>query len=173
MEIRTTFRKKLQDIQDELLAMGSMVEKAIVRSVEALKQRDQEAAREIVERDQEINAKRFEIEDACLFLIASQPFALEYNRIYSVSPRLVGFLKRGLTHTLLQQTDLEDTSLFQKFFHIPLGLQNSLIEGVSYLHLLLVELRGFCEKGVLYFLRQRSNLYAFLPPRLTHRGRFY
>ena len=40
MEIRASFHKRLQAIQDEVLAMGSMVEKAIERSVEALKNRD-------------------------------------------------------------------------------------------------------------------------------------
>ena len=40
MEIRAVFHKKLREIQDDILAMGSMVEKAISRSIEALKKRD-------------------------------------------------------------------------------------------------------------------------------------
>ena len=39
MEIRTTFHKKLREIQDDVLIMGSMVEKAINRSMEALVKR--------------------------------------------------------------------------------------------------------------------------------------
>ena len=40
MEIRTIFHKKLREIQDDVLAMGSMVEKATSHSIEALKERD-------------------------------------------------------------------------------------------------------------------------------------
>jgi len=40
MEIRTTFHKNLRGIQDEVLVMGNMVEKAILHSVEALKERN-------------------------------------------------------------------------------------------------------------------------------------
>ena len=39
MEIRTVFHKKLREIQDDVLAMGSMVEKATSYSIEALKER--------------------------------------------------------------------------------------------------------------------------------------
>ncbi|MEA3345318.1 MAG: phosphate signaling complex protein PhoU [Chloroflexota bacterium] len=82
---RSTFDQELQKLQDEVLALGSMVEKAVIHSVEALKQRDQEAAREIIQTDQEINAKRFEIEDACLFLVASQqPVAKDLRLIAAV-----------------------------------------------------------------------------------------
>jgi phosphate transport system protein len=54
MEIRTTFHKRLRKIQDDVLVMGSMVEKAIERSIEALKKRDQELAGKIIEDDQAI-----------------------------------------------------------------------------------------------------------------------
>ncbi|MBE9478149.1 MAG: phosphate transport system regulatory protein PhoU, partial [Chloroflexi bacterium] len=66
MEIRTTFHKRLRKIQDDVLVMGSMVEKAIERSIEALKKRDQELAGKIIEDDQAINRKRFSIEEKCV-----------------------------------------------------------------------------------------------------------
>ena len=82
---RATFDRELHKLQDEVLVLGSMVEKAVIRSVEALKQRDHEVAREIIQGDQEINAKRFEIEDACLFLVASQqPLAEDLRLIAAV-----------------------------------------------------------------------------------------
>jgi hypothetical protein len=37
METRTAFHKKLREIQDDILAIGSMVNKAILRSIESLK----------------------------------------------------------------------------------------------------------------------------------------
>ncbi len=85
MEIRTNFHKKLQDIQDELLAMGSMVEKAISRSIKALKNRDLKLANQVIADDQKINEKRFEIEETCIQLIATQqPMAGDLRTLISV-----------------------------------------------------------------------------------------
>jgi len=85
MTIRTTFHKQLRDIQDELLAMGSMVEKAIGRSMEALKKRDMELARQVIAEDVKINQKRFDLEERCIQLIATQqPMASDLRRIIGV-----------------------------------------------------------------------------------------
>jgi len=85
MEIRTVFHKKLREIQDDILAMGSMVEKATSRSIEALKNRDLEMAQQIIADDQKINRKRFEIEEKCVQLIATQqPIASDLRAIICV-----------------------------------------------------------------------------------------
>jgi len=85
MEIRTTFHKKLREIQDDILTMGSMVSKAILRSIDALKNRDMELARQIIADDQKINHKRFEIEEKCIELIATQqPMASDLRIIIAV-----------------------------------------------------------------------------------------
>ena len=85
MEIRTNFHKKLSIIQNEVLAMGSMVAKAITRSIEALKDRDLELARQVIADDKTINSKRFEVEEACLQLIATQqPMAIDLRTIIAV-----------------------------------------------------------------------------------------
>jgi len=72
MEMRTAFHRKLREIQDDILVMGSMAGKAIVRSVESLKKRDLDLAHQIITDDQNINSKRFEIEEKCIQLIATQ-----------------------------------------------------------------------------------------------------
>jgi phosphate transport system protein len=85
MEIRTTFHKKLREIQDEVLVMGSMVEKALISSVKALKERDLELAHQIITDDLKVNRKRFEIEEKCIQLIATQqPMASDLRTIISV-----------------------------------------------------------------------------------------
>jgi phosphate transport system protein len=85
MEIRATFHKQLREIQDDVLAMGSMVEKATSRSIEALKKRDLDMAREIINDDLKINGKRFEIEEKCIELIATQqPMASDLRTIVCV-----------------------------------------------------------------------------------------
>lgn len=69
---RDTFDKKIQQIKDEILLLGSMVEQATLDSVEAFKNRDLEAAKRVIEEDQPINDKRYAIENAILILFATQ-----------------------------------------------------------------------------------------------------
>jgi phosphate transport system protein len=85
MEIRTGFHKKLKEIQDDILVMGSMVSKSIARATEALQNRDLKQAQQIIEDDQKINQKRFEIEEKCIQLIATQqPMASDLRTLISV-----------------------------------------------------------------------------------------
>ena len=85
MEIRGAFHKRLREVQDDVLSMGSMVSEAILRSIEALKNRDMDIAREIITNDQKINHKRFEIEEKCIQLIATQqPMASDLRIIVAV-----------------------------------------------------------------------------------------
>ena len=70
---RETFDRELQRLQDEVLVLGSLVEKAIVESVEVLKRRDLDGARRLIAEDRRvINEKRFAIESEALTLIATQ-----------------------------------------------------------------------------------------------------
>ncbi len=49
--MRKTFETEIQQLKDELLLLGSMVEQQILGSVEALKKRDVDASRRIQETD--------------------------------------------------------------------------------------------------------------------------
>jgi len=85
MEIRSMYHKKLREIQDEVLVMGGLVSEAILRSIEALKNRDMDLAEQIVTGDQKINDLRFEIEEKCIQLIVTQqPIANELRIIIAV-----------------------------------------------------------------------------------------
>jgi phosphate transport system protein len=65
--------------------MGSMVEKALERSMDALKNRNLEMARQVIEDDAKINQKRFDIEEKCVELIATQqPMASDLRVIIAV-----------------------------------------------------------------------------------------
>ncbi len=86
MEIRTVFHKKLREIQDDVLLMGSMVEKAILSSIQALKERDLGLAEQVIADDKNINNKRFEIENKCIQLIVTQqPMASDMRFIMAVA----------------------------------------------------------------------------------------
>jgi len=72
MAIRKTFDHEIQQAKDEILLLGSMVEEAVIASMDALKKRDLPASEAIYEKDQKINEKRFEIENKVMILIATQ-----------------------------------------------------------------------------------------------------
>jgi phosphate transport system protein len=83
--LRESFERDLQRLQDEVLALGSMVEDAIIESVESLKQRDREKARRLIAQDRIFNEKRFAIEDDTLVLIATQqPMAGDLRTLAAV-----------------------------------------------------------------------------------------
>jgi len=85
MEMRAAFHKSLREIQYEILVMGSMASKAIIRSIEALKNRNLELAHQTIADDQKINDKRFEIEERCIELIATQqPMATDLRIITAI-----------------------------------------------------------------------------------------
>lgn len=82
---RETLDRSIQEVLDEVMVLGSMVEQAIQASVESLKQRDIEASYRIYFSDNEINAKHFEIEDTCIVLIATQqPMAKDLRLLAAV-----------------------------------------------------------------------------------------
>lgn len=82
---RETFERDLQQLEDELLTLGSRVEQAITDSVAILKRRDREAAERLVEQDRELNEKRYELEARALTLIATQqPMAGDLRTIAAI-----------------------------------------------------------------------------------------
>jgi phosphate transport system protein len=63
MSTRVVFDQELQALCDNLLRLGSMVDSAISRSIQALKERDQSLAQHIIADDGAINELRFKIEE--------------------------------------------------------------------------------------------------------------
>ncbi|MFN8405280.1 MAG: PhoU domain-containing protein [Anaerolineales bacterium] len=68
--LRKTFENEIQQLKDDVLQLGSMVEQAILDSVEALKKRDVKASEKVFQEDQQVNQKRFDIENK---LMVSSP----------------------------------------------------------------------------------------------------
>lgn len=85
MDNRDTFHKLLLEDKAEVEVMGGMVEKALSRSIEALKKRDLNLAHQIIGDDTRIDEKRFEIEKKSIELIATQqPVASDLNAIVAI-----------------------------------------------------------------------------------------
>ena len=91
---RETLDRKTQELLDEILVLGSMVQDAILNSVDSLKKRDLKAAKKIYKQDKEINRKRFEIENEALILIATQQPMARDLRVMASILEIAGELER-------------------------------------------------------------------------------
>ncbi len=82
---RELFEKRLREMQEDVLIMSSMVEKAIQRSVEALRTRDRDLSNAVISDDAAINAKRYELEEKCIHTIAlQQPMAADLRVLVAI-----------------------------------------------------------------------------------------
>ena len=82
---RAVFERQLNEVQEDMLVMASMVETAIAQSMEALKNRDLPLAQRIIDNDKKINQKRYDAEEKCIELISLQaPLASDLRTIISV-----------------------------------------------------------------------------------------
>lgn len=93
--LRETLDRKLQNLIDEILVIDSMVETALVESVNALKNRDLKLAQQIYNNDELINQKRFELENDIIITIATtQPVMASDLRLIASVLEVVGELER-------------------------------------------------------------------------------
>ena len=69
---REIFQSHIKELEQDMISMSEMVIKAINHSVEALKTQNIEEAKRIVANDALINKKRWDIEEKCIALIATQ-----------------------------------------------------------------------------------------------------
>jgi len=75
------FNKGLKEIQDRVLAMGDLVGKEILRSIEALKARDIKTAHKIIADDTKVDDMRFSIEDKCIDLMGVPKLTEDERRV--------------------------------------------------------------------------------------------
>lgn len=108
---RETLDREFHHLQDEVLLLGSMVEQAILDSVEALKRRDLTVARRIYQGDRLINEKRFAIENAILVLIATQqPMAHDLRFLAAIlevdtEMERIGDYAKGIAKVIMRMGD--------------------------------------------------------------------
>ena len=80
--MRNRFDRQLEQLNNELINMGSLIEEAIEMAITALMKQDAKKAKEIVDFDEEIDEKEREIESLCLkLLLQQQPVARDLRQI--------------------------------------------------------------------------------------------
>ena len=93
---REHFQNLLRGLEQELVGMGEMVIAAIDRSIQALKNVDKTEAERIIADDALINAKRWEIENKCIQLFATQqPVAGDLREIVSFMDLITNLERMG------------------------------------------------------------------------------
>jgi phosphate transport system protein len=131
--VRKTFETEIQQVKDDVLILGSMVEKALLDSVEALKKRDIKAAERLIDEDKEINKKRFEIENHLMVLIATQQPMAHDLRLLASTMEIISELERmgdyakGISNINIR---MGDTPLLKPLIDVPRMAQ----KGVDMLH---------------------------------------
>lgn len=96
MAIRVEFDRKLDELRDEILMMGSRVEAELALAMEALETLNTSKAKEVYEADITVNAMRFDIEDRCFELIVrQQPAARDLRTIVAAMNLIVDLERMG------------------------------------------------------------------------------
>lgn len=96
--IRKSFAHQLDDLERELVTLGSTVQVVIEQSVKALLERDIALADRIIDGDDVIDAKEIEIDNECMRLLAlQQPMATDLRLIGSIS-RIASDVERIADH---------------------------------------------------------------------------
>jgi len=126
--MRKNFETEIQQLKDEMLILGSMVEQQILGAVEALKKRDLDASRRIREMDDQVNARRYAIEGQVMIAIATQqPMAHDLRLLASileVSGELerMGDYAKGIATVSIR---MGDQPLLKPLIDIPLMAKKS------------------------------------------------
>lgn len=106
---RAELERELLAIRTDLMRMGDRIDTAIDRSIIALLQHNRSLAREVLEADGIINARRYQLEDDCLTtVVRHQPVARDLRRLIAtmhVAGELerMGDLAKGICNIVLRQ----------------------------------------------------------------------
>lgn len=92
--MRNRFDRQLSTLNDELIEMGSMIEKSIETAIKALVNQDVDLARHAIEVDEEIDRQERIIEDLCLKLLLQQQPVAKDLRLISSALKMITDMER-------------------------------------------------------------------------------
>ncbi len=117
------FDEELKALREKVLKLCCMVETAIRDSVKSLVERNSDLAREVIEKDHQINALDVEIDEECIRLIARrQPMAGDL-RFITTAMKITTDLERmgDLAVNISERAiELNDEPLLKPYVNIPL-----------------------------------------------------
>ena len=121
VNMRNRFDRQLVQLNNELIEMGGMIEKAISDTVKALVNHDIELASNVIEYDEEIDHQEREIEQLCLkLLLQQQPVAKDLRTITAALKMVTDMERIGDQATDISEITIElsKESYIKKLDHI-------------------------------------------------------
>ena len=121
VNMRNRFDRQLVQLNNELIEMGGMIEKAISDTVKALVNQDIELASNVIEYDEEIDHQEREIEQLCLKLLLQQQPVAKDLRLISAALKMITDMERIGDHaTDISEitVELSKESYIKKLDHI-------------------------------------------------------
>jgi phosphate transport system protein len=106
---RSELDREWEAIRTDLFRLADRIDTAIDRAITALINQDKRLARDVVAADQIINARRYQLEDACLTtMVRQQPVARDLRHLIAamhIAGELerMGDLAKGICHIVLRQ----------------------------------------------------------------------
>lgn len=92
--MRNRFDRQLVTLNDEMIEMGSMIEKAIQQAITALITQDVDKAKEIIQYDEDIDHQEKTIENLCLKLLLQQQPVARDLRVISSALKMITDMER-------------------------------------------------------------------------------
>lgn len=105
--MRIHFDEQLAQLNKEIIDMGTLVEQAIGKAIEALIQRDVDKAHDAMESDEEIDTKERTIESLCLHLLLQQQPVARDLRTISAALKMITDMERIGDHA----TDISELAI--------------------------------------------------------------
>lgn len=116
------FDQELKELNKDILKMGALAEEAIYKSIEALKNRDKEVAKSIIDNDANVDKLELAVDEKCIDLIARyQPMARDL-RFITTGMKINAELERiaDLATNIAQRVlELADKPILKPLIDIP------------------------------------------------------
>jgi phosphate transport system protein len=120
LQQRAVLERELNELREDIIQLGSLVETAIENAVSALTHRDMRLAEEIIIGDHQVNDLRFKIEQDCLRTLATQqPMAIDLRVIIAgihiaVELERIGDHAAGIAKLVSRLADEEEIDTLYK-----------------------------------------------------------
>jgi phosphate transport system protein len=92
--MRSRFDTQLEELNTELIRMGSLIEASITNAVKALIDQDKSQAKKAIQEDLEVDQKEQEIENLCLKLLLQQQPVARDLRLISAALKMITDMER-------------------------------------------------------------------------------
>ena len=119
---RPALDREMRDVKDAIIRLGSSVQDALLRAMEALVRHDAELATDVIRDDERMNAMRTEVEDLVILTIATQSPVARDLRFLLMLDNVAGELERigdYAANVAKQARKLAPEPPLKEYVHLP------------------------------------------------------